>query len=125
MFLSDSYREKFYKAIKERVDNDMTYKLSKDERETIILFNEAEASATVYTCSTQVKNRLKELSVKSSEIYREKSDKLSETYIIPKKIIKFSLPRKLSEKQKRERALKLQENIEKHNAQACDGKGVI
>ena len=55
----------------------MMYKLSKQERETIILFNEAESTATVCTCNTQVKNRLKELSLKSSEVYRENEDKYS------------------------------------------------
>ena len=103
----------------------MSYKLSKGERETIILFNEAESTATVYTCNTQIKNRFKELSLKSSEVYRENEDKYSQTYVIPKKIIKFSLPRELSENQKRERALKLQENIEKHKAQQSDKNGVI
>lgn len=103
----------------------MTIKLSKYERETIIRFNEEEESATVYTCSTQVKKRLKELSLKSTDIYRVKKDEYSQTYIIPKKIIRFTLPRELSEKERQKRAIRLQQNVEIHNAQNADGKEVI
>lgn len=103
----------------------MPSKLTKYERETVISFNEKEDTATVYTCSTQVKNRLKELSLKSSDIYRVKEDEYSQTYIIPKKIIKFSLPRKLSEEEKQKRAILLQQNVEIHNAQNADGKEVM
>lgn len=106
------------------MDGDNMY-LSREERETIISFNEKEAIADVYTCNTQIKNRLKELSLKSSDIYLIKEDKYSQTYTIPKNVIKFSLPRELSEKQKQERALKLHENIEKHKAQQSDKNGVI
>ncbi len=103
----------------------MPYKLSKEERETIISFNEKEDKATVYTCSTQVKNRLNELSLKSSDIYRKKEDEYSQTYIIPKKIIRFTLPRELSEEDRQKRAIKLQQNIELHNAQNANGKEVV
>ena len=92
----------------------MSLKLTKEERETIILFNEAEPTATVYTCNTQIKKRLAELSLKTSDVYQEKEDKYSQTYTIPKKIIRFAFPRELSEKEKQKRALKLQENIKKH-----------
>lgn len=103
----------------------MSYNLSKTERETIILFNEAETTATVYTCNTQVKNRLKELSLKSSEVYRENGDEYSQTYVIPKKIIRFGLPRELSEDQKKKRAINLQQNIAKHKIQTNDECEVI
>ena len=36
----------------------MRYRLTKYERETIILFNEAEPTATIYTYNTALKNRL-------------------------------------------------------------------
>ena len=101
------------------------YKLIKEEKETIITFNEAEATADVYTCSSQVKKWLMELSLKSSDIYRIKEDEHSQTYIIPKKIIKLCLPRKLSEKEKQKRAIRLQQNVEKHNAQKNSEKEVI
>jgi len=103
----------------------MSIKLNKYERETIILFNEAETTATVYTCNTQVKNKLKELSLKSSEVYRKNEDEYSETYIIPKKIIKFSFPRELSKEEKQKRAVNLQQNIAKHNIQENTEGGVI
>ena len=56
-------------------------------------------------------NRLKELSLKSSDIYQEKEDEYSQTYIIPKKIIKFSIPWELSDEEKQKRAIKLQQNV--------------
>jgi len=103
----------------------MPYKLTKYERETVISFNEMEGTATVYTCSTKVKNRLKELSLKCSGIYREKEDEYSQTYTIPKNIIRFSLPRELSEEEKEKRAIILQQNVEIHNAQNANGKEVM
>lgn len=103
----------------------MANQLLKYERETIISFNESETTANVYTCNTQVKKRLKELSLKSSDIYRIKEDEYSQTYIIPKKIIKFTLPRELSEKEKQKRAIRLQQNVEKHNEEKFNGKEVM
>jgi len=103
----------------------MSMRLSKLERETIISFNEAESTAYVYTCNTAIKNRLAELSLKNSDIYRVKEDKYSQTYIIPKKIIKFNLPRKLSEEKRKKAAIRLQQNIEKYNTQKNFEKKVI
>jgi len=103
----------------------MSMRLSKLERETIISFNEAESTANVYTCSTAVKKRLAELSLKNSDIYRVKEDKYSQTYIIPKKIIKFNIPRELSEKERQKSAIRLQQNIEKYNTQKNSEKEVI
>ena len=65
----------------------------------------------IKTNNTQIKKRLKELSLKSSDIYRVKKDEYSQTYIIPKKMIKFNFPRELSEKEKQKRAIRLQQNI--------------
>ncbi len=103
----------------------MSNTLSRYEKETIISFNEAETTANVYTCNTQIKKRLRELSLKSSDIYRVKEDEYSQTYIIPKKMIKFSFPRELSEKEKQKRAIRLQQNVEKHNAQKDSEKEVM
>ena len=101
------------------------YKLTKDEKETIISFNEAETTATVYTCSSQIKKRLQELSLKSSDIYREKKYKYSQTYIIPKKIIKFGFPRELSEKERQKRATRLQQNVEQYKSQKFKRREMI
>ena len=103
----------------------MPYKLSKEERETIISFNEAELTATVYTCSTQEKNRLKELSLKSPDVYRINEDEYSQTYIMPKKAVGYFLPRKLSEEERKKRAIRLQQNVERHKAQKNDESEVI
>lgn len=102
----------------------MPYKLSKEERETIISFNEAELTATVYTCSTREKNRLKELSLKSPDVYRINEDEYSQTYVMPKKAVGYFLPRKLSEEEKKKRALLLRQNIEKHKEQNKEDREV-
>ena len=106
----------------EKRDITLKYKLNKYEKETIITFNEAETTASVYTCSMQEKNRLKELSLKSSDIYLIKEDEYSQTYTIPKKAVGYFLPRKLSEEEKKKRALLLRQNIEKHKEQNKEDK---
>ena len=103
----------------------MSLKLSKLERETTISFNEAESTADVYTCSKAVMKRLAELSLKNSDIYRVREDEYSQTYIIPKKIIKFNIPRELSEEERQKCAIRLQQNIEKYNSQKNSEKEVI
>ena len=103
----------------------MKYRLTKIERETIISFNEAETTASVYTCSMQEKNKLKELSLKSSDIHLIKDDEYSQTYIIPKKVVGYFLPRKLSEEEKKKRAIRLRQNVERHKAQKNDESEVM
>ena len=82
----------------------MAYKLSKIEQETIILFNEAEEIAEIYTFNTALKNRLMKLA-KTNERVRERTQKTdfdgSKTFLVPKAFIKVNPPKKLSEETKR------------------------
>ena len=76
-------------------------KLTNAERETVILFNEAEPTASVYTCNGRLRRRLEDLLKKGIEgINFVRSDDYSVTYTIPKKWVKINGPRLMSEKQK-------------------------
>lgn len=75
-------------------------KLINVERETVILFNEAEPTASVYTCNGRIRRRLEELAEKGVEgINFVRSDDYSVTYTVPKKLIKISAPRQVSKEQ--------------------------
>ena len=83
-------------------------KLSKYEQETIILYNQAELTASVYTHDKKLKEKLKRLHKKYPEkIYPERKEHPGAvSYIVPKKCVMvrepFSDARKksLSEKAK-------------------------
>lgn len=70
------------------------------EKETVILFNEEEKVASVYTCNQKLKNKLSKLCCDYSEITLDKQDDISMTFTVPKKWIKVSSPRKVSEEQR-------------------------
>jgi len=78
-------------------------KLSLYERETIINFNESEATASVYTMNRALQNRLKRLAEdRSGDCVLEHTSKADNAveYIIPKRWIKISPPRIMSEAQR-------------------------
>ncbi len=88
--------------------------LTQYERETIINYNEAEGTASVYTCSHPLKSKLSKLSSTSSDIKLERQDKYSVTYSVPKAWIRITKPQKynLTDEQRaeyRERMKKLRE----------------
>jgi len=78
------------------------------ERETIILFNEEEDTASVYTHNAKLIRKLKKLSAKyPDKIYEVKSGNGSVSYIVPKSCVSVREP--FSEKRRktaREIALK-------------------
>ena len=75
------------------------YSIPNIERETTILFNEAESVAECYTCNKAVMKRLDGYCEKSGEISLKRQDEYSKTYTFPKKWIKIFMPRIMSEKQ--------------------------
>lgn len=80
------------------------------ERETIINYNDLEQTASVYTCNTALKKKLSKL----YEEYPEQTQKIRENedsveYIIPKKWVKISPPRKVSDETKEAAKKRLQE----------------
>jgi len=77
------------------------YKLSASERETIILFNEAEATAEIDTHNAAMRRRLETVRRNHPEdMTLVRRDGYADTYIFPKKWIKIILPRRASEKQR-------------------------
>ena len=77
--------------------------LTKVEQETIILFNEGEAAASVYTHNAALQRLLLELCETRPAQARQVEDNRRGglTFEIPKKWVKIGPPRALSEAQKR------------------------
>lgn len=78
--------------------------LTRYEKETIILFNDAEDAAEVYTCNSALMRRLDELSQNNALVDLTKENKNSKTYNLPKKWVKIQKPRQLTEEMKQKRA---------------------
>lgn len=76
--------------------------LKKAEKETVIRFDESEDTAVIYTCSPVWKRKLQKLVLEHAKIARLKEvDGFGgETYLLPKRLVKLSAPRALSEAQK-------------------------
>ena len=70
--------------------------LDKYERETIINFNEAEPTASVYTFNRSLQSKLNKLLGSNSDISLKYSDEERAEYIVPKKWIKVSPPRQVN-----------------------------
>ena len=77
--------------------------LTKVEQETIVLFNEAEATASVYTHNAALQRILLELCQSHPGQARRTEDNRHGglTFEIPKKWVKIAPPRALSEAQKK------------------------
>ena len=74
--------------------------LTSIEKETVILFNEAEETAVIETASSTWKRRLAELAEsRPCEVRLTVSNLPFEIYEVPKKWLSLKLPRVLSEKQ--------------------------
>ena len=89
--------------------------LSPVERETIILFNDEESTATVETCNKTWKNKMRALCSKTPDCTLVFSDEHCERYNIPKKWVRVQMSRLLSSEQRQ----KLQDS-----ARQNFGKGV-
>ena len=77
------------------------YRLSAVERETVILFNEAEPTAEIETYNAAIKRRLEAVRRGyPEEITLVRSDGYANNYIFPKKWIKIIPPRGATEKQR-------------------------
>lgn len=74
--------------------------LTRVERETIILYNEDEQTAEVYTCNEAMKRKLTKIHEDGTEgIAFVRSDEYSVTYTVPKKWVKVNPPAKRTDKQ--------------------------
>lgn len=86
-------------------------RLSKAEQETIILFDEAEPTATIETCNRKLRNQLDQYCLENNECSLLRSDDISAKYVCPKSWVRVRRPRQLSEKQKRELAARARHNF--------------
>jgi hypothetical protein len=76
-------------------------KLSGLERETIILFNEADAAAEIEAHSPAVRKRLAALlRERPEEISLVRRGEYSDCYVFPKKWVKIVPPRRVTERQR-------------------------
>lgn len=76
------------------------------ERETVIVFNDEEEFATIYTSQKPMMTKLDKLCKNNSDTYKlVREDEVSKTYECPKELIGFRSPREkkeLSEEQREE-----------------------
>ena len=81
------------------------YKLTAEERETIILFDDSSPKCEVYTCSKPIIKKLDKLCEKHPDSWQlDWKDEDSKTYLTQKCLISFrsyKTKRELSEKQKK------------------------
>ena len=85
--------------------------LSKEEQETIIIFNEAESSAIIETCNKKLRHKLEDYYKKSTDVIEQRADDISARYVIPKSWVKVQMPRQLSEEQRQKMALRAKANF--------------
>ncbi len=92
--------------------------LTKLEQETIILFNEAEETAEIFTYNGAMKRKLHSLCDKFPEQFafdKERSEDNGsggEFFTAPKRYVKVASPRILSQEQKEKRRKQAKKNLE-------------
>lgn len=82
--------------------------LTNYERETIIIFNEADDMATVDTCNRGWINKLDKLVASNPKIVEGRTDEHSKRYLLPKSWVKIRAPREISDEERsvlRQRAI--------------------
>ena len=84
--------------------------LTKIEQETIILFNEGEADAEVYTHNKSLKRKLENAAKKNPNIYHLKATNAygGVTYTFPKKLLTVMFRDEMSDKQHQNAIAQLQ-----------------
>lgn len=81
-------------------------RLSKLEQETVIVFNEAEQQAQIYTFNKTLRKRLSGFCEKYPDQFSFRGDN---TFIVPKKRITVTAPRSLTPEQKE----KIRQNLKR------------
>jgi hypothetical protein len=86
------------------------YNLTNYEKETVVLYNDADKMGTVYTCNAALIRKMDRLVSKHPDTFSLKcEDAVSKTYYVPKQLISIRAPKILTEDQKqklRERGIK-------------------
>ncbi len=91
--------------------------LTNEERETIILFNEADKTATCDTCNPSLIRKLDDFCSRSKDITLIRQDEYGKTYKFPKKWVSVRLP-KLYDEETKEKMSKLAKERFHKNKQA-------
>jgi hypothetical protein len=68
--------------------------LTRYERETVVVFNEADPDAELYTCSAPMMRKMDKLVEEDDRFSVVKEDEVSKTYKFPKKYFKVRRPSK-------------------------------
>ena len=87
--------------------------LTNQERETIIVFNEADDTAIVDTCNKGWINKLDKLVASSPKIIEGRTDEFGKRYLLPKSWIKVRAPRELSDEERLKLKQRAIENLGK------------
>lgn len=87
--------------------------LSPAERETVIIFNDEEATAIVETCARKWKNRMRALCSQNADCSLLFEDAHCQRYQIPKCWVKIQKPRQLSAEQRRKMQESARQNFGK------------
>ena len=82
-------------------------KLTKNEQETSINYNQEEDMAQIYTCDRNLIRKIDAHIEKNHVSYCIRRDDESATYSLPKKFIKFVFSRQLTEEQRQKSALRM------------------
>lgn len=104
------------------------YHLSMYEQETVITYNREEKTATVYSADPVVLRKLERLHEKHPDTYRfieeetMNGEVISKTYIVPKRMIRFGTPVKMSDEQREAAARRLRALREGRNVDDDDAE---
>lgn len=90
-------------------------KLTAQERETVILFSDADDTAVLDTASPAMIRRMDKLCSRSHDINCTSRGERYARYVFPKKLISIRIPRQLTESQRAELASRASE-LHKHHA---------
>ena len=84
------------------MSKDTATKITRQEQETIIVFNEAESESTIETYNNSIKRKLESSCNQYPDLFKKLSDRPSgsSVFLIPKKYIRISSPRFVSDEQR-------------------------
>lgn len=94
--------------------------LTNYEKETIILYNDAEEKAEVYTCNKSLISKLDKLCEKNPMMARVKEEPHSKTYTFPKKWVRIQAPPTYTDETRKKMALRAKANLHKKQSEGID-----
>lgn len=97
------------------MSKDSTTKITRQEQENIIIFNEAELEAILEIYNNSMKRKLESLCSQYPESFKKLSDRPSGSavFLIPKKYIRIGSPRSVSDEQREAMSKRVKERWKK------------